>query len=147
MLGKGAKEFGTQREILHELRRQFHEIPIYIGAAERGIVRIGENTVQGVSELVQESLQLVECEQRGARRGGFAEVHRHTHVGTTRLALQRDARLAIGRHPSATLFRRAGEEIRIEHSEETTVGIKDFIGLDFLVIDGDFGILLEGNSI
>ena len=69
MMGKGAKEFGTEREILHELRRKFHEVPIDIGAAERGIVRIGENAVEGVSELVQEGFQLVESEQRGARGG------------------------------------------------------------------------------
>ena len=66
MMGKSTKEFGTERKILHELRRELHEIPENVGAAECRIVRIGKNAVQRVSKLVQERFQLVESEQRRA---------------------------------------------------------------------------------
>ena len=104
MMSKSTKEFGTERKILHELRRELHEIPENIGAAECRIVRIGKNAVQCMSKLMQERFQFVESKQRRARSRGFGEVHRHTHVGATYFPLPCVSRFPISRHPSPTLF-------------------------------------------
>src|SRR5574344_1631073 len=75
-----AQELFLHCVVLHKLRRQFHEIPSHVRSAQTLESRVGKHAVQRVSELVQESLHLSQCQQCRFVVGGLCEVHHHAHM-------------------------------------------------------------------
>lgn len=53
MASKSVEELALGQEVFIELRRQFNEITEYIGAAQAAILGVGKQTMQCVTEFVQ----------------------------------------------------------------------------------------------
>ena len=101
--------------------------------------------MQGVPELMQEGVYLVEGEQGGAVGLRFREVHGQGNVRAR--AVQAALCFAIIGHPCPTLFAVARMEIRIKHGEMAAVGIFHLVCLHIGVVNGDIRIFLKGDAV
>ena len=61
--GEGVEKFFLRAEVFHELRGQFHEIPIDICTRKGTVGGVGEDAVKGMPKLMQEGFHLAQCEQ------------------------------------------------------------------------------------
>ena len=145
--GERAQEIFFDSEILHKLRRQFHEIPPDICATETLETRIGKHAVQRVAKLMQESLHLTQGQQCGFVLRRFRQVHHHRDVWTDVFTFSVDILSLIFRHPRTALLAFARMEVGIEHSEERAVLIEHLVSLDVRMIDGNVLVLLECDAI
>ena len=147
MEGEGSEEVLLHGEVLHKLRRQFHEVPPYVGARQRFKAGVGKHAVQRVSELVQEGFHLAQCQQCRLLVGRFRQVHHHTDVRTYVFALLGNPLTLILRHPGTALFTLAGMEIGIEHSQIASVLVEHLVGFHVGMIHRDILVLLERDAI
>ena len=85
--GEGAKEVFLHSIVLHELRRQLHKVPPYIGSRQTLKSGVGKHAVQAVSELMQEGFHLAKCQQGWLLSCRFGEVHHHADMRTYVLPL------------------------------------------------------------
>ena len=112
------------------------------------MAHLGEHTVQGMSELVQESLHLPQGEEGRLGVGRLGEVHHHAHHGTAvLLRLLVYPLLLVVRHPRPTLLGRTREEIRVEHGQERIILIAHLPSLYVGVIDRYVLTQVEGDAI
>lgn len=65
MEGESTQEILLHGVILHELRRQFHEVPPHISTRKGLETSIGEHAVQTVPKLMKESFHLAQRQERG----------------------------------------------------------------------------------
>ena len=147
MEGKRTKEFFLDREVLHELRGQFDEVPPHIRATQTLEAGIGKHAVQRVAELMQESLHLAQCQQGRLLCRRLREIHHHTDMRAVIHPLTIDPLSTILRHPCPTLLAFTRMEIGIEHGEEGAILVKHLVSLHIGMIDGNLLIFLEGDAI
>ena len=134
MHGPAVEILFLRRPVLHDLRRQLHEVAVDARAVQRLVLALGQHAVQRVSELVQECVELIESEQRRRGLGRFGEVHHQRHQRTRLLAVL-DARAAELGHPRARTFRLAGKEIEIQHGQKIAVRIRHIVSRHIGMID------------
>ena len=134
--GPQVEEFLLGSPVLHDLRRKLHEVAVNARAGLRLVFALAQHAVQGVSELVEESLQLVERQQRRRGLGGFGEIHHQRHQRTGLLAVL-DLRAAEFGHPRTRTLRLAGEEVEVEHGHKAAVLVGYVIGRHVGMIDLD----------
>ena len=133
--------------VFHELRGQLHKVPPHIGARKALEARVGKHAMERVSELVEESLHLAECEQGGFLVGGLGEIHHHAHVRPHIVALAvYPLPLKLG-HPSPALLAFTRMEIGVEHGPIAAVLVEHLVGLHIGVVDGDVVIFLERDAV
>ncbi len=114
--------FFLSEEILIELREQFHEIMVHIGTAQTLVLCLGRQTVESVTEFMQERLNLVGIEKHRVAACRFREIadNRKSTVSTCypRHLLSRYG-IQSSRHPRTL----AGtiEEIGIKDTEKLSV--------------------------
>ena len=148
MAGKGVQELFLGGEVLHELRRQFHKIPIDVCAAQAFVSGVGEYFVQAVPELVQESFHFIESQQGGSVLRGLGEVHYDRYVRAAVLAACFVYPLPfVARHPRPRTFSGSGMEVGIEHGKICAVLVEYFVGFHIFVIDGNICVFLEGDAV
>ena len=102
--------------------------------------------MEGVAELMEERLQLVEVEQGGLVARGLGEVE---HQGDHRddvLPVAVVVLLAEVGHPGAAPLGGTREEVHIHHGNHLVV-VDDLIHLHILLIDGNLLVLAEGQAI
>ena len=99
--------------------------------------------MQAVSEFVEESLHLAQCQQRRLLGSRFREVHHHANVWSHVLPLLVNPLSLIFRHPCSALLSLARMEVGIEHGEIRTVLVEHLVCLHVGMIDGDVLVLLE----
>ena len=139
---KRVEEFFFREEVFHELRWQFHEVLVDVGAAQTFIRGACHHAVQGMSEFVQERVHLRRREQCRLVLRGLGEVHD-----------QRDVRAAVCAvflplsfvfcHPCSRMFAFSRVEIHVEHGQVRAVAVEYFVCLHIGVIDGDAVVFLE----
>ena len=145
--GEGTQKLLLDSVVLHELRRQLHEVPPYIRAAETLETGIGEHAVQGVAELMKECLHFTECQQGRLLLRGLGEVHHHADVRTDVLTFLVDILSLKLRHPRTALLALARMEISIEYGQERAVLVEHLVRLDVGMIHGNVLVFLEGYSV
>ena len=96
---------------------------------------------------MQESLHLAEGEQCRLLGRGLGEIRHHAHVRPYVLALMVDGLLLEFRHPGTVVLTLAWVEVGVEDGEIAAVLVKDLIGLDVGMIDGDVLVFLECDAI
>ena len=74
MLCKTVEILFLSEEILIELREQFHEIMVHIGTAQTLVLCLGRQTVESVTEFMQERLNLVGIEKHRVAACRFREI-------------------------------------------------------------------------
>ena len=116
--GESAQKVLFYGEILHKLRRQFHEVPPDIRAAQRLETCVGKHAVQRVAKLMQEGLHLAQRQQGGFVLRRFRQVHHHRDVWTDVFTFSVDILSLIFRHPRTALLAFARMEVGIEDGEE-----------------------------
>ena len=157
MEGEGAQELFLDGEVLHKLRRQFHEVPPHAGSTQTLETRVGKHTMERVAELMEEGLHLAQCQQGRLFFRGLRKVHHHRDMGAHVLDVTRTEGLLhvlalhplslIGGHPCPTLLTLARMEVGIEDCQEGTVLIEHLVSLHIWMVDGDVLVLLEGDAI
>ncbi len=70
-----------RRPILVELRRELHEVASHRGAGQRGVLRVGEHAMQGMTEFVKHRGHVAEVQQRGLAGRGLRKVGHVEHHG------------------------------------------------------------------
>ena len=86
-----------------------------------------------MSELVQESVHLIDCQQRGLLFGRRGEVHHQAHPRTYIVSIGIHMLVTELCHPSTAAFRAARVEIQVENRHELFAAI-DLIHLSIRVI-------------
>ena len=136
VLGEGVEKLFLGEIILIELRGELYKVAVDGCAGERGVVAACEQTVEGVAELVEEGLNLVGGEERGAVGGGLGEVHHDAHLGTLVDTLGVDALVAESGHPCSGALAVAGEEVGVDHADEVALVVGDvegfYVGMIYL---------------
>ena len=102
--------------------------------------------MEGVAELVEEGLALVEGEQRGFVSGGFGEVADHLDDGDDVVAVAVHFLSAEFSHPSTAAFAGTGVEVHIEYADDL-VTVEDFVGVGLFVVGGEGVVLTEGDAV
>ena len=118
----------AQHPVLVHLRRIFHEV-----ARRIAIRRIGHHRrqiVQGVAELVEQRLGVVQRDQHGLARlrlGEVVVVRRQDDLGAVQLRER-----PIGGHPGARTLARTGVVVGVVQTDQAAVAalVIDLIGLD-----------------
>ena len=72
--GEPAQDRWLPGPVLHDLGRRLHEVDLGLPAADPRVRRPGEGHVEDVAELVEQGLELVVLDQRGAVAGWWREV-------------------------------------------------------------------------
>ena len=72
---KAVEEFFFGEVIFVELRGKLYKIVIDIGARQRCVIGVGEESVESVAKLMQESLDFVWSEKRRFVGRRFGEIH------------------------------------------------------------------------
>ena len=147
MEGERAQEFLLDGVVLHELRRQFHEIPPYVCSREALESSVGEHTMERVSEFMQEGLHFAQCEQSRLFLGRLRQIHHHAHVGSHVHSLPVYPLSLVFRHPGSSLLSLSGVEVGIEHGEVFPVVVKHLICLHIGVVHWYLLVLLERDAI
>ena len=147
MKGKGVQKLLLCDVVLHELRGQFHKVAIYIGSALRHETHAGEESMQGVTEFMQEGFHLAQCEQRGLILGGFGEIHGDAYMRPMILSVLIDILFGITGHPGTALLVFSGVEVGIEHTQIRSVLIQYLICFHIGMIHGDVLAQMEGDAI
>ena len=94
MAGETAQRLGSLEPMLEQLRGQLDEVARDIRAGEQWIGDVRQHAVQGVAELVEQGVRLVEAEQAWLTGAAAGETH---HVDDDLLVTQRA-------HPGAAVF-------------------------------------------
>src|SRR5690554_613739 len=89
--------------VFHDLRRQFHKITIDTRSRQGFVSRLCQHTVQGMTELMEESFHFVESEQRRRSFGGTCKIHHDGDMRTAVDAVLHKLRLERG-HPCTRAF-------------------------------------------
>ena len=71
---KQIQSFAFPGPVLHDLRRQFHEIPGHVHAGEAAQLHAGQTMVQQMSEFMKNGLDFAMSEQGGAIGAGRRQV-------------------------------------------------------------------------
>ena len=100
-----------------------------------------------MAELVQERTDLAQCQQGGGGGGGFREVHDHRNVGAGIRSVRFSPLLLVVRHPCTALFSCARVEVAIEHREERTVCIQDFVCFNVGMVHRYGGLPAEADTV
>ena len=115
MFGIDFQHLRVQCPVFHDLGRQFHEIPCYRRSRHFLVRAIGKQTVQGMTEFMEQCFGLVKVQGGGGITGGLGEV---AVVGDYRGYI-----LAVlpflfpeGIHPGTVLFTGPGVIIGIKNS-------------------------------
>ena len=146
MLGKGIQKILFNGKVLHNLRRQFHEIPVHIGTAQALVSGIGKHAVQGVSELVQEGVHFREGEEGRLVCRRLGEVHGYRYMRTAVAVFILPLFLVAG-HPGTGAFAGSRVEIGIEYCQETTVAVEHVVGFHIGMVNWNLLVFLEGDAI
>ena len=143
----GLHDLGAVAVVLHELGGQFDEVSRRVGACEGFVGCLREESVERVSELVEEGLHIVHAEQRGVALSRFVEV---TDIDDYRAMVNPvgiHILMADIVHPCAGAFACAGKIVGVEDTDERAVGIGYLENLHLGVIDGHAFELLELQAI
>ena len=103
--------------------------------------------MQRVSELMQESFHLTECQQSRLVFCWFGEIHYHTDVWTNILTSAIYALSFVFRHPGTSLLSLAGVEVGIEHSKERPIFVKHLISLYVRMVNRYVFVFFESDTI
>ena len=146
MLGIGLHHLRVAAPVLHNLGRQLDKVARDIGTGKRRIMALAQQSVQGVAELVEQRLALVEIEERGFVTSGFGKIAHHLDNGDYILTLAVHLLATELGHPGTAALAGAGEEIHIENADNL-IAVHNLIGVSLLVVGGQVGILAEGDTI
>ncbi len=126
-----AQHLGRESPVLHDLRRQLHEVALHVG--QSAIAHIGEKSVQRVSELVEQRLGLVYRQQGGdaSRRTGKVAYDAHHGPNPTSVAISLLGEMTA---PRASALARARMEIEVERTQRRFVGVDHLIYLALVVV-------------
>ena len=119
--------------VFHNLRRQFHEIVLY--GKQSAIGHVAEERMEGMPELVEKGGGFVQIEQGGNRPVRTGEIRHdinHRHHPFTVLVTLVPERTAPRPRPLAAGTR---IQVHIQDAEQAAVGIVDFVGHAFVVVD------------
>ena len=100
-----------------------------------------------MTELMQESLYLIEGEQGRSGLGGFGEIHYDGDVRSLTNSIFVVFLLAETCHPSSALLGLAREKIRVDDADEATVVISDIEPFDIRMVDNDVLVFGEVQSV
>uniref|UniRef100_A0A0N5A0Y1 NAD-specific glutamate dehydrogenase n=1 Tax=Parastrongyloides trichosuri TaxID=131310 RepID=A0A0N5A0Y1_PARTI len=135
-----------QHPVFMHLRRIFHEVARRV--AERRIGHHRREVVQGVAELVEQGLGVVQRDQQGLAFGRLDEVvvvRSQDRLGAGQLRER-----AIGGHPGARTLARTGEVVGVEQADQLAGGlVRDLIGGHVRLEgrDGPLGQRLEDEAV
>ena len=127
-----AQHFGFGRPILHDLRRELHEIALH--PAERPIFHVGEKRMQPVPKLMKKGLDLIERKQRRRQFGRRSKIaydgdHRSdAFVAFVALAAERGT-------PRTAALAAARKKVEIEHAQMSPVHVEHLIYRAILVVN------------
>ena len=138
------QHFGIEGPVLHQLRRQLHEIALDL--REAAVLHVVEEEMQRMAEFVKERLRLVERQQRRRAAHRPREVADDRHHGRHAPPFGVVGLLHVVAAPRTLALALAREEIEIEHAEVRLVGIEHLVGRHVGMIDRhDDGP--EGNAV
>ena len=147
MTGEGIQKVLLYGEVLHNLRRQFHEIPVHVGSAHALEASIGKHAVQCVTELMKECINLRESQQRRLFCRRLREIHRNRNMRAAVGSVTFYPLLFIACHPCSRAFSGTRMEVGIEHSQIASVFIEHLVRLYVGVIYRNLLILFERDAI
>ncbi len=117
-----------------------------MGSAQRSVGGIGKDSMQRVTEFMEEGLHFAQGQQGGFVGSGLGEVHGDADVRATVFAVSLPLVLVFG-HPCARLFRFARMEVGIEHRQVTAVLVEHLKRLYVGVIHRNLSILFERDAV
>ena len=138
-----AQHLGRKGPVLHDLRGKLHEVALDL--RESAVFHVVEEEVQGMPELMEERLGLVEGQQCGGVPGRTGEIADDRddgrHAPSVPVGL-----LHVVAAPGPLPLSVAGEEVEIEHPEVRLVGVENFVGQGLGMVDRYLN-RLEGNAV
>ena len=78
--GELFEDLGLLEPVLHQLRRQLHEVCEDVGACEGAVLAVGKHAVVSVAHFVEQSCGIVEAQQSGAAAGEVVVVQDHGYL-------------------------------------------------------------------
>ena len=140
------KDFRDECPVFVELGEHLHEVAGHAGSGHVLVAAFRQEAVQGVAELMEGGLDIVNGKHRGlVLRGGRKVAHVHddrAHIHTVLHIL-----LAEIVHPGAAALSVAGEPVLVEDTEEGTVGIRELVSLRHVIVDLHLGRGLNVDAI
>lgn len=103
--------------------------------------------MERVAELMEEGLDLIGRKKRGPGGGRLCEVHHYGDVRADMFTLRGDLLAAEFSHPRTGALAVAREEVGVDDSEEGTVTVNDLIGPYIGMIDRDFIVFPECDTV
>ena len=147
MLGIFSENLRLESPVLIKLRECLHEVTGDIGSADGRIVALCEKSVEGVAELVEHSLDLINGKEGRERVGRSRHVADVDDDRANVIALGVNILLTEVRHPRAASLRRAREIVGREYSKKTSVRVNDLEGLDGRVVERNILQRLDGDAV
>ena len=143
MLCKTVEILFLSEEILIELREQFHEIMVHIGTAQTLVLCLGRQTVESVTEFMQERLNLVGIEKHRVAACRFREIadNRNQRYRLVTLVI-----FCLGTefsHPGTRTLAGTIEEIGIKDTEKLSVILVHIVDSHIGMIFVYLSVLLE----
>lgn len=142
--GVVGQDLGPDRPHLVDLRGVFDEVARDGGPGEEGVVDVREQAVQGMAELVEEGVDLVEGQQRRLAGTGPGDVEVVDDDGA--LAEQRGLVHQVV-HPGAAALGGAGVEVAEIEADRAAVLLEDLEDPDVGVVAGQVGALGEAQPV
>ena len=127
--GEGVEKLALGEVVLVELRGEFDEVAVDGGTRKRSVLALRQQSVEGVAEFMEESLDLIGCEQRGGVGRGLGEVHHDGYLRTVVDALGGDALVLEAGHPGAGALGVAREEVGVDHADKLPLVVGNVEGL------------------
>ena len=144
MHGIVVEDFRDGGKRLIELGGHLHEVAGHGSTAQTIVVAIREDTVEGMSKLMEERGHLIPSEQRGLAFGCFRIV---AHVEDDGQLVITVALLGKTIHPCAAALGRTAEVITIEERLRFVVFVEDLKDLHIWMIGRNVGALLESEPV
>ena len=141
--GERMQELLLHGIVLHELRRHLYEVPPYICSRQTLEACVGEDAVEGMPELMKESLYLTETQQCRLVGGRLGEVHDQRRVRTDISAVLLYPLSLVFRHPRAVLLALTRIEVDVQQCEIFPVVVVDLEGLHVGIIYRYILVFLE----
>ncbi len=147
MLGIAGEHFFLEGPVLVDLRRQLDEVAGHGGAADRTVVALGEQAMEGMAEFVEHGLHVVKAQQRGRVGRRFVEVAHVDDDRTHHLAVEGHVLIADVVHPGAAALAFTREVVGGQHADQRTVGIGHLEGFHVGVVFRGIFDLLEFQTV
>ena len=138
------ENFWNRGKRLVKLRRHLHKVASHTGTAQTIVLAIGEQSVQGVTKLVEHRRHLIPGNQRGLTLGSLSAI---AYIKYNRQLVPLTALLLESVHPCTTTLRRTTVVVGIEESERLAVLVNHLEGFHVRMIGGNVRTLLERKAI